>query len=467
MKQINALDLEAANRGLEEASQMQRLRHERLVRLYRTFLTSKMGCFQVNLVMELCEGGDLSALIKRETPIMEARALWLLHAITAALSVVHAAGVVHRDVKPANVLVAKDGHLKLGDLGLARRADAGHASRGVGTLGYMSPSAFTESPSATDDIWSLGVVAVELASGLAPQGIITPSSLETLLATIPPSYSASYHATVRQMLSLQPALRPTASQLLQSKLLRGALLHPDPSQCASPLGHISPSVANLAKLVDQASWIAPLREPGLNWKPLGDDQVIGCGGTSSGVGGGQQQSHLNLVKICTCDMTSCDAVGGTAEDVVATPEYRAARRLLDLINSSPGNASFAEYEVERAVLCDSRHRAHVLLGKAIDLHTRLHNAELFDLQEVMTAGSGDDKYSRLRVLQRYMETYPTLCTHHPVDNVRVWLAFHAAPSEEVAKSILRGSFAQLQKLDAGYFGKGIYMTLDAAYAVEE
>ena len=53
-----------------------------------------------------------------------------------------------------------------------------------------------------------------------------------------------------------------------------------------------------------------------------------------------------------------------------------------------------------------------------------------------------------------------------LDNVKVWICFHAAPTEEIARSVLRGNFAILQKLDAGFFGQGIYMTLDAPYCIE-
>ena len=161
-------------------------------------------------------------------------------------------------------------------------------------------------------------------------------------------------------------------------------------------------------------------------------------------------------------MCVCPAVGSS------TPAERAAQQLANLIAASPGNATFVQdYTLLHAVLCNSRHHASTLVGKATMLNTRLANADLFSLDEKMSAGGAAKQQARHRTRQRFHDTYPTLCMHIWLPNVRVWICFHAAPSEDVAKSILRGGFAQLQKLDAGYFGKGIYMTLDAKYAVEE
>ena len=392
---------------------------------------------QVNLVMEFCENGDLDALIKLEHPLTEKRALQLLYTIAAALKSVHAKGRVHRDVKPANVLVSGDGRLKLGDFGLTRLAHAEDASRGAGTLRYMSPEAFNgERPSSTDDIWSLGIIAVTLASGCGPKEIISPNKVESLLSTIPPNFSAGYHAAARQMLQTTPQNRPSAEQLLKYPLLTPFASH---STLEVAVGSHKPptqSIVDLDDMIERASWIAPSREPGLTWEMLAPK-----------------------VKVCPNLVATVDAT---------TPEQRAAQRLLDLIHNMPGNTDFAELnDVRQIVLCDSRYRTSLFLGQVIELNNRLDNRLLFDLSDLMVAGSSEEKEARQSVLQRYMETYPTLCVYDPVDNVRVWIAFHAVPSEDVAKSILKGGFAPLQQVDAGYFGKGVYMTLDAKYAIEE
>ena len=86
---------------------------------------------------------------------------------------IHSKGVVHRDIKPQNVLIASDGTLKLTDFGLARKVDASATSHGVsGTLGYMPPEAFAGGRSAAVDIWASGVVATELSSSEAPTDLI-------------------------------------------------------------------------------------------------------------------------------------------------------------------------------------------------------------------------------------------------------------------------------------------------------
>ena len=148
---------------------------------------------------------------------------------------------------------ALQGALKLADLGLARRVDATSVSRGVGTLAYMSPAAFSEQPSAPDDIWSLGVVTVELASGSSPQDLVNSQpKVDSLLATIPSSFSQAYRTTASQMLQMDPSRRPTAAALLRSPLLL-PMAKPAPE---------ANSVVGLANQVDSASWMAPLREPG-------------------------------------------------------------------------------------------------------------------------------------------------------------------------------------------------------------
>ena len=86
---------------------------------------------------------------------------------------IHSKGVVHRDIKPQNVLIASDGTLKLTDFGLARKVDASATSHGVsGTLGYMPPEAFAGGRSAAVDIWASGVVATELSSSEGPTDFV-------------------------------------------------------------------------------------------------------------------------------------------------------------------------------------------------------------------------------------------------------------------------------------------------------
>ncbi|HET8566432.1 MAG TPA: protein kinase [Solirubrobacterales bacterium] len=123
------------------------------------------------VAMRLVRGGDLRSLIDREGPLPPDRALDLLGQVAAALDAAHAAGIVHRDVKPHNILVEGD-RAYLSDFGLAKAFDesggAGSSSV-VGTAHYMSPEQWRgDSIGPAADVYSLGCVLYEAITGIAP-----------------------------------------------------------------------------------------------------------------------------------------------------------------------------------------------------------------------------------------------------------------------------------------------------------
>lgn len=123
------------------------------------------------VAMRLVEGGDLRKLIEREGPLPAPRALTLLEQIADALDAAHAAGIVHRDVKPHNILVERD-RAFLTDFGLAKALeDSGVLSDAsvVGTLEYMSPEQWQgRRVGPATDIYSLGCVLYQALTGIAP-----------------------------------------------------------------------------------------------------------------------------------------------------------------------------------------------------------------------------------------------------------------------------------------------------------
>jgi streptogramin lyase len=122
------------------------------------------------VAMRLVAGGDLRGLIDREGPLPPARATALLGQVAAALDAAHAAGIVHRDVKPHNVLVEGD-RAYLSDFGLAKSIDESAASAAsvVGTVAYMSPEQWRgEAVGPAGDIYSLGCVLYEAVTGIVP-----------------------------------------------------------------------------------------------------------------------------------------------------------------------------------------------------------------------------------------------------------------------------------------------------------
>jgi serine/threonine-protein kinase len=159
------------------------LNHPNFVAVYDTAVTDEGAL----IVMECVEGTSLAELAggRRMRP---QRALPILRQIAAALDHAHGQGVVHRDVKPGNILVGEDGTAKLGDLGIARAIGATQiTSEGsvVGTLPYMSPErlAGPGSGGPPSDVYALAAVAYELLSGRPPA---EPTSSEQAAKAPPP-----------------------------------------------------------------------------------------------------------------------------------------------------------------------------------------------------------------------------------------------------------------------------------------
>jgi DNA-binding beta-propeller fold protein YncE/predicted Ser/Thr protein kinase len=154
-------------RFLRESRLAARLDHRSVVPIY----DSREVDGELIVAMRLIKGGDLRALIDRDGPLSPQRALHLLGQVADALDAAHAAGIVHRDVKPHNILVEGD-HAYLSDFGLAKAFDesggTGDASV-VGTAHYMSPEQWRgDSIGPAADVYSLGCVLYEALTGIAP-----------------------------------------------------------------------------------------------------------------------------------------------------------------------------------------------------------------------------------------------------------------------------------------------------------
>ena len=106
------------------------------------------------------------------------------------------------------------------------------------------------------------------------------------------------------------------------------------------------------------------------------------------------------------------------------------------------------------------------VGKALDLSAKVASGLLSLEREVATAAPQVVE-ARRAVLRRLTQGYLSLTDALALGGVRILIAFHVTPSEEVARSILRGGFAILGSRDDGFFGQGIYLTLDSEYAIEE
>jgi YVTN family beta-propeller protein len=154
-------------RFLRESRLAARLDHPAVVPIY----DSREVDGELIVAMRLVEGEDLRRLLEREGPLPPERALGLLGQVAEALDAAHAAGIVHRDVKPHNVLVEGD-RAFLSDFGLAKAVGREEAISGasvVGTAEYMSPEQWRgDSIGPAADIYSLGCVLYEALTGIAP-----------------------------------------------------------------------------------------------------------------------------------------------------------------------------------------------------------------------------------------------------------------------------------------------------------
>ena len=154
-------------RFLRESRLAARLDHPSVVPVY----DAREEDGELIVAMRLVEGGDLRQLIRREGPLPPARAIGLLSQVADALDAAHAAGIVHRDVKPHNILVEGD-RAYLSDFGLAKAIEGtgdGSSASVVGTVEYMAPEQWRgEKVGPAADVYSLGCVLYETLTGIAP-----------------------------------------------------------------------------------------------------------------------------------------------------------------------------------------------------------------------------------------------------------------------------------------------------------
>ena len=169
-------------RFAREAEAAGRLRHPNIVTLYDAQPAS--GLF----VFELMPGGTLAERLATTGPLTPAAARRLALDLLAALGAAHERGIVHRDVKPANVFLDAAGNAKLGDFGGAHLADFGQTQSGgfLGTLAYMSPEQISNAPiGAAADLYALGATLFEALTGRPP--FLGPDLVGQHLGEAPPA----------------------------------------------------------------------------------------------------------------------------------------------------------------------------------------------------------------------------------------------------------------------------------------
>ncbi|AZA11784.1 Stk1 family PASTA domain-containing Ser/Thr kinase [Corynebacterium gerontici] len=152
-----------------EARSMAQLSHPCLVGVYDFSADHD----EVFLIMELITGGTLRELLAERGPMPPHAATAVMRPVLTGLSVAHSAGMIHRDLKPDNVLINADHRVKLADFGLVRAASKAQATSNqiVGTVSYLSPEQVTgEELTPASDVYSAGIMLFELLTGTTPFG---------------------------------------------------------------------------------------------------------------------------------------------------------------------------------------------------------------------------------------------------------------------------------------------------------
>jgi serine/threonine protein kinase len=204
------------------------LDHPNIVRIY-DFQDEKAPWF---LVQEFLDGEDLSSLLARGEPTAGEK-LRILDEVAAGLEYAHASGVVHRDVKPANIRILSDGRVKILDFGIAKSLDADRTMTRpgvtVGSLGYMAPEQINGGEvDHRCDLFALGLVSYELFAGRRPfQGEGIGEVFQRILNDDPepvtslrPEVPTELDALILRCLAKDPAGRPGSVEEFRQELAR-------------------------------------------------------------------------------------------------------------------------------------------------------------------------------------------------------------------------------------------------------
>ena len=217
------------------------LSHPNLVSIYDV-CTGEDGHLVV--VMEYVAGETLRAKLGREGRLPAGEAIHILEGVAAGLDAIHARGIVHRDVKPSNILLGADGVVKLADLGIASVPDGTRITTSgsiIGSLSYMAPEQLTDTRARPAiDIYALAAVAFELLSGRKARREANAVALAHALATQPPpdlrsvwpDAPAAAAQIVSRGMARDPSDRPRSARELVARLK--AALEPEPTRPMPP-----------------------------------------------------------------------------------------------------------------------------------------------------------------------------------------------------------------------------------------
>ena len=184
-----------------EGEALRQLDHPNIVK----YIAAIESYGQHYLVMEYVEGGSLQDVLAAQGHLSSQRAIEIGLDLADALERAHQLGIIYRDLKPANVLIARDGTPRLSDFGIAHLADKAHLTQSgvlIGTMSYLSPEAFgRETLDARTDVWAFGVLLFEMLTGHLPFADKNITAKITAILTQPTPDLTQYNSDVPQALA--------------------------------------------------------------------------------------------------------------------------------------------------------------------------------------------------------------------------------------------------------------------------
>ncbi|WP_084956920.1 serine/threonine-protein kinase [Thermoactinospora rubra] len=229
MPQDPAQREEFTRRAIHEARSAGRLRDPAIVLVHDVVLDHG----QPWIVMDLATGRSLDKVIKESGPLPPGQVARIGLQVLSALRVAHAHGILHQDVKPANILLERDGGAMLTDFGIATPMDArGDALSSAGSPAYMAPERFNGLPAGpASDLWSLGASLYTAVQGVAPFERPLPAAVAAAVLMQDPPFpdraGRELGTLIMDLLAKDPARRPTAEEV-QARLMGAPAPRPGP-----------------------------------------------------------------------------------------------------------------------------------------------------------------------------------------------------------------------------------------------
>ena len=265
-----AEDPDFVGRFQREARAAARLTHPHVVGVYDQGTSDDL----VYLAMEYVPSRTLRDVLRQFGPLTAEQALVLLEPVLDALSAAHAAGFVHRDVKPENVLIADDGRVKVADFGLARAVAATNSSTTqgmiIGTVAYLSPEQVERGEAdGRSDVYAAGILLFEMVTGQVPHAGDSPLAVayQHVNADVPPPSSIrpqlapDVDALVVRSTRRDPQLRYQSAQDFLADVRRVRTVLPPPRPFAESRDTLIVDASTSARLAAGAARHAPAPPP--------------------------------------------------------------------------------------------------------------------------------------------------------------------------------------------------------------